>query len=607
MPIRDLIIPEASSAIIEPVSQQMVYAVLSRLGLRNTFGDNIYITNDYQKPSLTSDDDHNTLISKNRCDVKMSVSWNPSETKWDVNSFNYTQSYGTTMLLDRSLVPIFNDGVSGVQITEHQLPCSMILEFSLQFKDRELAFLAFSAIANTSLKDSVINVHNLSYSYPVGMDMFKAINQIYQLRKSSLVLPFWDYLQRCSCGAIQYIQQRTGDLVELVIKRHDLRTMGVLEYNQTAPTVIDQDRGVDRFVVEFTYTIQFARPDALRLSFPVVICNQMVPLWMIPKPVVSETSKLHGILQEHSLSWYLKSISTHQQVVTRLPSYDDFRPPYEPVVSAGFVEFFDAVVMLDDTDTTTINLLDLGDVQLHEKVVEIMKLEGSDIFSTKSLINLTVYCNDIPVDNTLLSIDNNLVLTLGNITVTAGNITAAAGNITVSAGNFVDSGGNNISATPIGGGMDYFGTVEPAKWLFRNGQAVSRATYAALFAVIGTTFGVGNGTTTFNVPDERGRVSAGDDTMGAKAAGRLTNSATGGCVGTIGDSGGEQAHTMTTLELVAHTHNLSGGTLIAGSQIPQTGGGLTGGSAVTSSTGSTTPFNVVQPTLVCYKIIYAGV
>ena len=412
MPIRDLIIPEASSAIIEPVSQQMVYAVLSRLGLRNTFGDNIYITNDYQKPSLTSDDDHNTLISKNRCDVKMSVSWNPSETKWDVNSFNYTQSYGTTMLLDRSLVPIFNDGVSGVQITEHQLPCSMILEFSLQFKDRELAFLAFSAIANTSLKDSVINVHNLSYSYPVGMDMFKAINQIYQLRKSSLVLPFWDYLQRCSCGAIQYIQQRTGDLVELVIKRHDLRTMGVLEYNQTAPTVIDQDRGVDRFVVEFTYTIQFARPDALRLSFPVVICNQMVPLWMIPKPVVSETSKLHGILQEHSLSWYLKSISTHQQVVTRLPSYDDFRPPYEPVVSAGFVEFFDAVVMLDDTDTTTINLLDLGDVQLHEKVVEIMKLEGSDIFSTKSLINLTVYCNDIPVDNTLLSIDNNLVLTI---------------------------------------------------------------------------------------------------------------------------------------------------------------------------------------------------
>ena len=408
-----MLIPEASNMILEPVSQQITYAVLSRLGLRNTFDDNIYITNDYTKPSLTSDDDHNALISKDRCDIKMSVVWNPTEVKWDVNSFNYTQAYGISNTLDQRLVPIFYDIVAGVQITEHQLPCSMNLEFSLQFKNRESAFLAISAINNTSMKDSVINIHNLSYSYPVSSDMFACLNQIYQFKKDIIPFTLWEYLQNGSCGAIQFIQQRTGNQVELVVKRIDLKAMGVLEYTQSAPSVINQERGVDRFVVEFSYTIQFARPDALRFLFPVVVANQMIPNWMIPKYIESEFSKVTGILQERCLSGYLREIAIVPQVVARLPIYDDFRIPFQPVAALGFVEFFNAVVLLDNSYVTTINLLDLGEnIRLNENVVEIMKLMGNSVFETEGLINITVYCNDIPIDNSLLSIDSNLVLTI---------------------------------------------------------------------------------------------------------------------------------------------------------------------------------------------------
>lgn len=59
------------------------------------------------------------------------------------------------------------------------------------------------------------------------------------------------------------------------------------------------------------------------------------------------------------------------------------------------------------------------------------------------------------------------------------------------------------------------------------GQAVSRTTYAALFAAIGTAYGAGDGSTTFNVPDMRGRVAAGKDDMGGTAAGRLNVNLTG--------------------------------------------------------------------------------
>jgi microcystin-dependent protein len=82
-------------------------------------------------------------------------------------------------------------------------------------------------------------------------------------------------------------------------------------------------------------------------------------------------------------------------------------------------------------------------------------------------------------------------------------------------------------------------TAAPAGWLLCDGAAVSRTTYAALFAEISTSAGPGDGSTTFNVPDYRGRVFV----MPDGAAGRLSaNDARGG-------GGGEEKHTLIQTEL----------------------------------------------------------
>src|SRR6185503_20590605 len=95
----------------------------------------------------------------------------------------------------------------------------------------------------------------------------------------------------------------------------------------------------------------------------------------------------------------------------------------------------------------------------------------------------------------------------------------------------------------------------PSGWLNCDGSAVSRTTYANLFAAIGTTFGAGDGSTTFNVPDLRGRVIAAVD-GGANRLG--SNPSTGGCSGsaTLGTAAGEQAHTQIANEVPVHTHAL---------------------------------------------------
>jgi microcystin-dependent protein len=102
----------------------------------------------------------------------------------------------------------------------------------------------------------------------------------------------------------------------------------------------------------------------------------------------------------------------------------------------------------------------------------------------------------------------------------------------------------------------------PSKWLLCYGQAVSRTSYNLLYAAIGTTYGSGNGTTTFNVPDLRGRTSFGVDNMGGTAANRITTAGSGINGSALSATGGSellQSHThANVLTDPTHTHTDAG-------------------------------------------------
>jgi microcystin-dependent protein len=111
-------------------------------------------------------------------------------------------------------------------------------------------------------------------------------------------------------------------------------------------------------------------------------------------------------------------------------------------------------------------------------------------------------------------------------------------------------GGYIPGYVPVGAIMPFAGGTPPSGWLICDGSEVSRTVFAPLFAAIGTTFGSGDGSTTFNLPDLRGNVAVGQDNMGGVAAGRITSGNSGVNGATIGAMGGSEL-------LQSHNHALT--------------------------------------------------
>lgn len=117
-----------------------------------------------------------------------------------------------------------------------------------------------------------------------------------------------------------------------------------------------------------------------------------------------------------------------------------------------------------------------------------------------------------------------------------------------------------ISGVPVGFIGDWPSATAPTGWLICAGQTLSRTDFPDLFAVVGTAFGAPSGST-FNLPDYRGRVSAGLDVNSGGFADRLTvpNSRV------IGSNAGSQVVALTEAQMPTHTHVVSGSTDVGGS------------------------------------------
>jgi len=226
---------------------------------------------------------------------------------------------------------------------------------------------------------------------------------------------------------------------------------------------------------------------------------------------------------------------------------------------------------------------------------------------------------------------NNLGVSVNGAKVLDVATTGLAVTGTLAVSGAVSQGG--FALLPVGVIFPYGGTAAPTGYLLCFGQSLLRASYADLFTAIGTTYGAADGTH-FNLPDMRGRVTAGKDDMGGSSANRLTAADDGLDGDTLGAAGGGETQVLVTGNLPPYTPAGTNSTTTsvtfdvvrspAGLATSNAAGGVngqfngTGGSISqisinapsftgTAQGGTSTAFGVVQPTIILNYIIFAGV
>lgn len=173
------------------------------------------------------------------------------------------------------------------------------------------------------------------------------------------------------------------------------------------------------------------------------------------------------------------------------------------------------------------------------------------------------------------------------------NIKTINGNSLLGSGD-LKMGGDTL---PIGSIVPYSGSTIPTNYLLADGSAVSRTAYSELFEVIGTTYGSGDGSTTFNLPNIKGKVPVGLDSNDTD-------------FDTLGETGGEKTHTLTVDEIPNHNHTVGlvgrGSTTASGLnwQYGNTYGTYSG-SEIAGRTGGGQAHNIMQPYIVQNYIIKA--
>lgn len=156
--------------------------------------------------------------------------------------------------------------------------------------------------------------------------------------------------------------------------------------------------------------------------------------------------------------------------------------------------------------------------------------------------------------------------------------------------------GQNVEAAdiakvvPVGAVFPFAGASAPEGYLLCDGAAVSRATYAALFAIIGEAYGAGDGSTTFNLPNLKGRVAVGRDAAQTE-------------FDTLAETGGAKTHTLTTDEIPSHTHPIKRNTAASSYGFTYNSSGSGGDTAESNATGGGQAHNNLQPYLVLNYII----
>ena len=443
MPIIDTVIPEITKQCIEPISEQIVHRLIHILGFDGIFKNNLFIMSDDLQPSNFDDTNHELRYYNNRCDVTIKPGYNPLETAFSAIRSRDLDSYMSAKRWQYGEYGIFSDRRAGVDIYEVMVPCSIALDFAIRVKSIELSDMINTSLFSRYLTGgSVYDYNDIQFSYAVPDSIIKLLFRIYDMQddvKNAMTYP--EYLTIGSNSAITKLVNRerlSGD-GELVVQRSSTKVLGKLEYDGDKHDTEDINKVSNRYLIHFSYIYQFAKPALMRLSYPVMVSNQMIHGQYVGKPQNMSIGEGKQAYPDKSINEYFLKNNTNRIDLTRsypevrYPYFDDWQrsPRMYKEVNLSYQPLFIGLLAIN-VDPTTGDLSLSVDIKSEifpmlpaaaateiEKVVVELNLDSNahqtygHMFRRLGIFDIAVFCNDGIVPFTDLTLTDDLVLSVG--------------------------------------------------------------------------------------------------------------------------------------------------------------------------------------------------
>lgn len=416
-------IGETSVHIIEPVSSQIVHAILERIGFLDVFKDEVYVGHDFRSSNKSVDEDNNPKIQRNRVQAKISPIVNPNINKWEGSGTTHDLANGNQIITNRNTsnihrfhdrgnnplsnycISVFCDPMSYTDITEMIVGTTVNIEMRMEFTDLIQGQEALERVFQTYQNGELISYGDIQYDYPVPRAIQSVLKEIYRLRgsKGNDDSTFYKWLNSTSHGAITVLKNRQDlNKQELVINKNNFQCLYQIECSQEFPEHV----APSGCAITLNIACQFARVNRLVLQYPIIVNNQYLDFDYVATDPAFRTGLPSPIMWKNAAVtdlWWSRYKDRGIEAV-KYPWWDHWVVPYRsPFTSYGFEPIVTLAFTLDqlepnsEANETVIDLSALPGMKLDESLLTEIKLLGNQVLNNTNLVGVAVFADDIQV------------------------------------------------------------------------------------------------------------------------------------------------------------------------------------------------------------------
>lgn len=299
--------------------------------------------------------------------------------------------------------PVFRDAAIGISLRPVYTTSDVVINIRYRANSETEVRRWMSDMLMKTARGRDINLHDITYTYPLPYPLVELIEDIWTLREATAGYgdSFQEYIIDKGTDRLTMLANRAGQMRHLAVKETQTRIIGMFDF-AGVPEAPVRDSSTGTWELSFAYKFSYQRPDAVVVDYPIAVHNQFLPekyLDQYKKEIDPMLRKTYYSSSYEALSLFegdkIAMDTRPPRPYIRIPEFDDFKIP-SPFLGTGTV--FTALCFLEEDGRVLLNLKELGDFVIDEDIMEFMQGEVSYMNKLyHSFFHVCVYENDKPI------------------------------------------------------------------------------------------------------------------------------------------------------------------------------------------------------------------